>query len=68
MANEIKQLTSSKQESERKRKQAEQQNQELSVRLAEIEASKEEAEKKITKLQVCVCTRVFVCVHARMCV
>lgn len=52
MANEIKQLTSSKQESECKRKQAEQQNQELSVRLAEVEASKEEVDKKITKLQV----------------
>lgn len=52
MANEIKQLTSGKQESERKRKQAEQQNQELSIRLADIEASKEEVDKKITKLQV----------------
>ena len=52
MANEIKQLGASKQESERRRKQAEGQLNECMVRLAEMERSKADANDKIAKLSV----------------
>ena len=52
MANEIKQLSSVRQESERKRKQADQQNQELTMRLAEVEMGRGEVGEKAVKLQV----------------
>ncbi len=52
MANEIKQLNAGKQESERKRKQADSQLQELTLRLAEIERSSGDQQSKVSKLQV----------------
>ena len=53
MANEIKQLNVGKQESERKRKQAESQLQELTLRLAETERSSGDQANKVSKMQVC---------------
>ena len=53
MANEIKQLNVGKQESERKRKQAESQLQELTLRLAETDRSFGDQQSKVSKLQVC---------------
>ncbi len=52
MANEIKQLGAAKQESERKRKQAESQLQEYTLRLAEVDRSYGDQQNKIQKLQV----------------
>ena len=52
LANELKHITSAKQESERKRKQAEQATSELHVRLAEIERGRSELADKTNKLQV----------------
>ncbi len=52
MANEIKQLGAAKQESERKRKQAESQLQEYTLRLAEVDRSFGDQQNKIQKLQV----------------
>jgi myosin protein heavy chain len=53
MANEIKQLSVGKQESERKRKQLEQQVNELTIRLAETDRAKGDAGDKATRMQVC---------------
>ena len=52
MANEIKQLNAGKQESERKRKQADSNLAELTLRLAEIERSSGDQQNKVSKLQV----------------
>ena len=52
MASEIKQLSSGKQESERKRKQLEQHLQELNIRIAETDRAKGDAGEKALKLQV----------------
>ncbi|XP_023930461.1 myosin-10-like [Lingula anatina] len=51
MANEIKQLSTARQEAERKRKQAESQLQEISLRLAEAEQAQEEQASKLSQLQ-----------------
>ena len=52
MANEIKQLNAAKQESERRRKQAEAQLQEVTIKLSETDRSKEDMAEKITKMSV----------------
>ena len=52
MANEIKQLTASKQESERKRKQLETAVQEANIKYVEIERSRSDLIEKVQKLQV----------------
>jgi len=52
MANDLKQLQMAKQESERKRKQVEQQFQESNIRLQESERIKVDASDKCTRLQV----------------
>ncbi len=52
MANEIKQLVAGKQESERKRKQAESQLQEVSIRLQEVERSKGDIGDRANKVTV----------------
>lgn len=52
MATEIKQVAAARQESERKRKQAENQLQDYVVRLAELERGKGDLGEKSTKLQV----------------
>ena len=52
MANEIKQLSVGKQESERRRKQLDQQVQELTIRLAEVDRSRGDIGEKATKMQV----------------
>ena len=52
MANEIKQLSTARQESERKRKQAETQLQDYVIRLTELERNKGEVGEKVSKLQV----------------
>ncbi len=52
MANEIKQLNVGKAESERKRKQAESQLQELTLRLVETERASGDQHSKVSKLQV----------------
>ena len=52
MANEIKQLNAGKQESERKRKQAESQLAELTLRLAETDRSSGDLQNKVSKMQV----------------
>ena len=53
MATEIKQLSASRTESERKRKQLEQQVQEYNIRLSETERAKGDASEKVSRLQVC---------------
>ena len=53
MANEIKQLNVGKQESERKRKQAESQLAELTLRLAETDRSSGDLQNKVSKMQAC---------------
>ena len=52
MANEIKQISAARQESERKRKQAENQLQDSAVRLAELERGKGDLSDKTGRLQV----------------
>lgn len=51
MASDLKSVQMAKQESERKRKQAEQQLAELSVRLAEVERGRGETTDRVSKLQ-----------------
>ena len=52
MANEIKQLTASKQESERKRKQLETAVQEANIKYVEVERNRSDLIEKVQKLQV----------------
>jgi len=52
MASELKQLTAGRQETERKRKQAETQLQELLVKVAELEKGKTDIGDRTVKLQV----------------
>ena len=52
MANEIKQLSAARQEADRRRKQAENQLQEYTVRLTETDRSKSDLTEKANKLQV----------------
>ena len=52
MANDLKQLTMAKQESERKRKQQDGQLSEMTIKLAELDRSKTDASEKLAKVQV----------------
>jgi len=51
--NELKQVSTARQEADRKRKQAEQQLQEVTVRLSELEKTRGDLGDKATKCQVC---------------
>ena len=53
MANDLKQLQVGRQEAERRRKQAEMQVQDLTIRLTEMEKTKGDIGDKAGKLQVC---------------
>jgi len=52
MENELKQVSSARQEADRKRKQAEQQLQEVSVKLGELEKTRGDLGDKAAKCQV----------------
>ena len=53
MANELKQISVARQDADRRRKQLEQQVQELTVRFNETDRGKSEVIEKATKMQVC---------------
>ena len=53
IANELKQVSAARQEAERKRKQAEQQVQEVTFHVTELEKGKGDMGEKATKLLVC---------------
>ena len=52
LANDLKQMQQAKQESERKRKQLESHLQEQSMKLVDVERTKNELGEKLTKMQV----------------
>lgn len=53
VTNELKQVSAARQEAERKRKQAEQQVQEITFHMTELEKGRGDLGEKVVKLQVC---------------